>query len=129
MPAFTCRTVSFSNWRHGLRSLNQSAFDTKWRAMSQAASGLFSAKANARLHMCKAVGKANGPGLCPPSPPLDRARLELVLDNPTSQMASTPPAELSRVGPSVRLTAWRVVNVKMRDGKRLALFCARPGRA
>ncbi len=123
MPAFSNLPDSdlrqLAGW---LRSLNQSAFDTKPAGNVAAGEALFFGKGQcAGCHMVQGHGKASGPDLSAIGRRATVRELELVLENPTSQMGIHTTASCPRWAFCPE-DGWRVVNVKMRDGSALRGF-------
>jgi len=122
MPAFKLPESEVQALARWLHSLNISAFDTKPSGDVRAGEGFFFGKGQcATCHMVHGRGKANGPDLSAIGRKSTVGELELVLENPTSQMGIHTTATC----PSWAFCpdeAWRVVNVKMRDGQRLRGF-------
>src|SRR5258705_4864930 len=122
MPAFNLPDSELQQLAGWLRSLNQSAFDT--RPVGQVAAGeafFFSKGQCAGCHMVQGHGKANGPDLSAIGRRSTVRELELVLENPTSQMGIHTTATCPRWAfcPD---DSWRIVNVRLRDGKSLRGF-------
>ncbi|HMH65243.1 MAG TPA: c-type cytochrome, partial [Rhizomicrobium sp.] len=123
MPAFSnlpdSNLQQLASW---LRSLNQSAFDTKPAGDTAAGEAFFFGKGQcASCHMVAGRGKANGPDLSAIGRRSIVRELELVLENPTSQMGIHTTATCPRWAFCPDET-WRVVNVKLRDGQSLRGF-------
>ncbi|MBA2589740.1 MAG: PQQ-binding-like beta-propeller repeat protein [Alphaproteobacteria bacterium] len=123
MPAFSTLPDNdlreLASW---LRSLNQSALDTKPAGNVAAGEALFFSNGQcAGCHMVQGHGKANGPDLSAVGRRATVRELELVLENPTSQMGIHTTASCPRWAfcPD---DSWHVVNVKMRDGSALRGF-------
>ena len=122
MPSFKLpdnELRALASWIH---SLNMSAFDTKPAGNLAAAEARFFGEGQcAGCHMVQGRGKANGPDLSAIGRRSTVRELELVLDNPTSQMGIHTTASCPRWAfcPD---DSWRVVNVKLRDGKSLRGF-------
>ncbi len=105
-----------------LRSLNQSAFDTKPAGNVAAGEAFFFSNGQcAGCHMVQGHGKAGGPDLSAIGRRATVRELELVLENPTSQMGIHTTASCPRWAfcPD---DGWRVVNVTMRDGSTVRGF-------
>jgi PQQ-dependent dehydrogenase (methanol/ethanol family) len=122
MPAFKLPDAQLRPLAQWVHSLNVSAFDTKPTGNLAAGEGFFFGKGEcAGCHMVQGRGKANGPDLSSIGRRSIVRELELVLDNPTSQMGIHTTATCPRWAfcPD---DGWRVVNVKMRDGKNLRGF-------
>ena len=122
MPAFNLPEGTLQQLASWLRSLNQSALDTKPAGDMAAGESLFFGKSQcSSCHMVQGHGKANGPDLSAIGKRSTVRELELVLDNPTSQMGIHTTASCPRWAfcPD---DGWRVVTVKMRDGSQLRGF-------
>ena len=87
MPAFKLpegELLSLARW---LRSLNMSAFDTKPSGDAHAGEEFFFGRGQcSTCHMVHGRGKVNGPDLSDIGRKSTVGELELVLENPTSQM-------------------------------------------
>ena len=120
MPAFNLPDGTLQQLASWLRSLNQSALDTKPAGDVAAGEALFFGQCSG-CHMVQGHGKANGPDLSAIGRRATVRELELVLENPTSQMGIHTTASCPRWAfcPD---DGWRVVNVKMRDGSALRGF-------
>jgi PQQ-dependent dehydrogenase (methanol/ethanol family) len=122
MPAFKLADAELRPIARWLRSLNVSAFDTKPSGDARAGEAFFFGKGQcATCHMVHGRGKANGPDLSAIGRKSTVRELELVLENPTSQMgihttAMCPPWAFCPDD------TWRVVNVKLRGGQGLRGF-------
>src|SRR4029079_5534708 len=122
MPAFNLPDSQLQQLASWLRSLNQSAFDTKPGGDVAAGEAFFSGKGRcASCHMVHGRGKSNGPDLSAIGHRSTVRELELVLENPTSQMGIHTTATCPRWAFCPDDT-WRVVNVKLRDGSSLRGF-------
>ena len=122
MPAFKLPDGDLRSLAQWVHSLNVSAFDTKPVGNVAAGEALFFSNGGcAGCHMVQGRGKANGPDLSSIGRRSIVRELELVLDNPTSQMGIHTTASCPRWAfcPD---DSWRVVNVTMRDGKTLRGF-------
>jgi PQQ-dependent dehydrogenase (methanol/ethanol family) len=122
MPAFPLPESELSSLARWVRSLNMSAFDTKPAGDSVAGGQFFFGKGQcSTCHMVGGRGKANGPDLSDIGRKSTARELELVLDNPTSQMGihTTPTCPSWAFCPD---EAWAVVNVHLRNGSRLRGF-------
>src|SRR3954468_24411314 len=87
MPAFNLPDSQLQQLASWLRSLNQSALDTKPGGDVATGEALFFGKGQcAGCHMVQGHGKVNGPDLSAIGKRSTVRELELVLDNPTSQM-------------------------------------------
>ena len=122
MPAFKLpegELLSLARW---LRSLNVSAFDTRPSADVHAGEEFFFGKGQcSTCHMVHGHGKVNGPDLSDIGRKSTVRELELVLENPTSQMGihTTPTCPSWAFCPD---ETWGVINVKLRDGQSLRGF-------
>jgi len=122
MPAFNLPEGQLQQLASWLRSLNQSAFDTKPAGDVAAGGAFFFGKGQcASCHTVGGRGKANGPDLSAIGKRSIVRELELVLENPTSQMGIHTTATCPRWAFCPDDT-WRVVNVKLRDGSSLRGF-------
>jgi PQQ-dependent dehydrogenase (methanol/ethanol family) len=122
MPAFKLPDGDLRALAQWVHSLNVSAFDTKPAGNVAAGEAFFFGQGGcAGCHMVQGRGKANGPDLSSIGRRSIVRELELVLDNPTSQMGIHTTATCPRWAfcPD---DSWRIVNVKMRDGKSLRGF-------
>ena len=122
MPAFKLPEDELQLLARWLRSLNISAFDTKPSGNAHAGEEFFFGKGQcSTCHMVHGRGKVNGPDLSAIGRKSTVRELELVLENPTSQMGihTTPACPSWAFCPD---EMWRVVNVKLRDGKSLRGF-------
>ena len=122
MPAFKLPEGELEALAQWLHSLNISAFETKPSGDVRAGEAFFFGKGQcATCHMVHGRGKVNGPDLSAIGRRSTVRELELVLENPTSQMG----IHTTTTCPSWAFCpdeTWRVVNVKMRDGQRLRGF-------
>lgn len=126
MPAFNLPDSNLQQLAAWLRSLNQSAFDTRPAGDMAAGEAFFFGQGKGQgqcssCHMVHGRGKVNGPDLSAIGRRSTVRELELVLDNPTSQMGIHTTASCPRWAfcPD---DGWRIVNVKMRDGSALRGF-------
>src|SRR3984957_13088036 len=122
MPAFKLPDGEVQSLAQWLRSLNMSAFDTKPSGDAHAGAEFFFGKGHcATCHMVHGRGKVKGPDLSDIGRKSTVGELELVLENPTSQMGihTTPTCPSWAFCPE---ETWRVVNVKLRDGQGLRGF-------
>jgi PQQ-dependent dehydrogenase (methanol/ethanol family) len=122
MPSFKLPDNELRGLAQWIHSLNMSAFDTKPAGSATAGEAIFFGSGGcAGCHMVQGRGKANGPDLSAIGRRSTVRELELVLDNPTSQMGIHTTASCPRWAfcPD---DSWRVVNVKMRDGSALRGF-------
>jgi Glucose dehydrogenase len=122
MPAFPLPEKQLSSLARWVRSLNVSAFDTMPAGDSIAGGQFFFGKGRcSTCHMAGGKGKVNGPDLSGIGRKSTVRELELVLDNPTSQMGihTTPSCPSWAFCPD---EAWGVVNVQLRNGSRLRGF-------
>jgi PQQ-dependent dehydrogenase (methanol/ethanol family) len=115
MPAFHLPADQLQPLAAWVRSLNVSAFDAKPAGDHSTGKDLFFGSAQcATCHMAQGRGGTNGPDLSDIGRKSTVRELELVLENPTSQMgihttASCPPWAFC---PDEQ---WAVVDVRMRD--------------
>ncbi len=122
MPSFKLPADELRSLAQWLRSLNMSAFETKPAGNAQAGADFFYGKGQcAGCHMVHGRGKVNGPDLSSIGLRSTVRELELVLDDPTSQMGIHTTASCPRWAFCPDDT-WRIVNVQMRDGKSLRGF-------
>ena len=122
MPSFKLPENELRGLAQWLRSLNMSAFEVKPAGNVQAGADIFNGKGQcATCHMVHGRGKVNGPDLSSIGLRSTVRELELVLDDPTSQMGIHTTASCPRWAFCPDDT-WRVVNVKMRDGRTLRGF-------
>jgi outer membrane protein assembly factor BamB/mono/diheme cytochrome c family protein len=122
MPAFNLPDSQLQQLASWLRSLNQSAFDTKPGGNVAAGETFFFGKGQcASCHMVHGRGNSNGPDLSAIGHRSTVRELELVLENPTSQMGIHTTATCPRWAFCPDET-WRVVNVKLKDGSSLRGF-------
>jgi mono/diheme cytochrome c family protein len=122
MPAFKLSEGELQSLARWLRSLNMSAFDTKPSGDGRAGEAFFFGRGQcSTCHMVHGRGKVNGPDLSDIGRKLTVRELELMLENPTSQMGihSTPTCPPWAFCPD---ETWGVVNVKLRDGQGLRGF-------
>jgi PQQ-dependent dehydrogenase (methanol/ethanol family) len=122
MPAFKLPEGELQSLARWLRSLNVSAFDTGPSADAHAGEEFFFGKGQcSTCHMVHGHGKVNGPDLSDIGRKSTVRELELVLENPTSQMGihTTPTCPSWAFCPD---ETWGVVNVKLRDGQSLRGF-------
>ncbi len=119
MPAFPLPQRELSSMAHWVRSLNLSAFDTTPPGDTIAGGQFFFGRGQcSTCHMVGGRGKANGPDLSGIGRKSTVRELELVLDNPTSQMGiHTTPSCPSWAFCSDEM--WAVVDVQLRDGSKL----------
>jgi len=123
MPAFNNlpenQLQELAGW---LRSLNQTAFDTKPAGDVAAGEAFFFGKGQcASCHMVHGRGQVKGPDLSAIGRRSIVRELELVLDNPTSQMGIHTTATCPRWAFCPDET-WQIVDVKLRDGSSLRGF-------
>jgi PQQ-dependent dehydrogenase (methanol/ethanol family) len=127
MPAFNNlpenQLQDLAGW---LRSLNQTAFDTKPAGDVAAGEAFFFGQGKsqgqcASCHMVHGRGQVKGPDLSAIGRRSIVRELELVLDNPTSQMGIHTTATCPRWAFCPDET-WQVVDVKLRDGSSLRGF-------
>ena len=122
MPAFNLPDNNLQQLAGWLRSLNQSAFDTRPAGDVAAGETFFFGKGQcSSCHMVRGRGQVNGPDLSAVGRRSTVRELELVLQNPTSQMGIHTTATCPRWAFCPDET-WRVVNVKLRDGQSLRGF-------
>jgi mono/diheme cytochrome c family protein len=122
MPAFKLPEGELQSLARWLRSLNISAFDTRPSGNPHAGEEFFFGKGQcSTCHMVHGRGKVNGPDLSAIGRKSTVRELELVLENPTSQMGihTTPTCPSWAFCPD---ETWRVVNVKLREGQSLRGF-------
>jgi len=122
MPAFKLPESELLSLARWLRSLNMSAFDTKPSGDAHAGEEFFFGRGQcSTCHMVHGRGKVNGPDLSDIGRKSTVGELELVLENPTSQMGihTTPTCPSWAFCPD---ETWGVVNVKLRDGQGLRGF-------
>ncbi len=122
MPAFKLPDHQLQSLAGWLRSLNMSAFDTKPSGDAHAGEQFFFGKGQcSACHMVHGRGTVNGPDLSDIGRKSTVRELELVLENPTSQMGihTTPTCPPWAFCPD---ETWGVVNVKLRDGQSLRGF-------
>jgi PQQ-dependent dehydrogenase (methanol/ethanol family) len=122
MPGFPLPENEIQLLASWVRSLNTSAFDT--RPAGDAAAGkeiFFGSGQCSTCHMVHGRGKVNGPDLSDIGRKSTVRELELVLENPTSQMGihTTPTCPSWAFCPD---EAWAVVNVRLRNGSQLRGF-------
>jgi PQQ-dependent dehydrogenase (methanol/ethanol family) len=122
MPGFHLPADQLQPLAAWVRSLNVSAFDDKPAGDSDAGKQLFLGPAQcATCHMVHGRGGTNGPDLSDIGRKSTVRELELVLENPTSQMGihTTPSCPPWAFCPDEQ---WAVVDVRMRDGSTLRGF-------
>jgi PQQ-dependent dehydrogenase (methanol/ethanol family) len=122
MPAFKLPEGELQSLAQWLRSLNRSAFDTRPSGNAHAGEEFFFGKGQcSTCHMVHGRGKVNGPDLSAIGRKSTVGELELVLENPTSQMGihTTPTCPSWAFCPD---ETWRLVNVKLREGQSLRGF-------
>ena len=122
MPAFALPDAELRPLASWVRSLNTSAFDTHPAGDTAAGERLFFGTGQcSTCHMVHGRGKVNGPDLSDLGRKSTIRELELVLDNPTSQMGihTTATCPGWAFCPD---QAWAVVNVRLRDGSSLRGF-------
>ncbi len=122
MPAFPLPEEELQSLARWVRSLNMSAFDTKPAGDAIQGRQFFFGKGQcANCHMVGGRGRVNGPDLSDIGRKSTVQELELVLENPTSQMGihTTPTCPSWAFCPD---EAWAVVNVKLRNGSTLRGF-------
>jgi PQQ-dependent dehydrogenase (methanol/ethanol family) len=122
MPAFPLPEKELWSLARWVRSLNMSAFDTRPAGDAVAGGQFFFGKGQcSTCHMVGGRGKVNGPDLSDIGRKSTVWELELVLDNPTSQMGihTTPTCPSWAFCPD---EAWAVVNVHLRNGSTLRGF-------
>ncbi len=122
MPPFSLPPEQIGGLAGWVRSLNVSAFDAK-PAGDRAAGEqfFFGAGQCGTCHMVHGRGKTNGPDLSDIGRKSTVHELELVLENPTSQMGihTTPSCPPWAFCPDEQ---WAVVDVRLRDGSTLRGF-------
>ncbi len=122
MPAFKLPESELQSLARWLRSLNISAFDTKPSGDAHAGEEFFFGKGQcSTCHMVHGRGTVNGPDLSDVGRKSTVRELELVLENPTSQMGihTTPTCPSWAFCPD---QTWGVVSVKLRNGQSLRGF-------
>jgi PQQ-dependent dehydrogenase (methanol/ethanol family) len=122
MPAFNLPDNELQLLGGWLRSLNVSAFDAKPSGDVHAGEKFFFGQGQcSTCHMVHGRGKVNGPDLSDIGRKSTVHELDLVLENPTSQMGihTTPTCPSWAFCPD---ETWGVVNVKLQDGKTLRGF-------
>ncbi len=122
MPAFKLPDDDLQSLAQWLRSLNISAFDAKPSGDAHAGEDFFFSKGRcSTCHMVHGRGTVNGPDLSDIGRKSTIRELELVLENPTSQMGihTTPTCPSWAFCPD---ETWGVVDVKLRDGQSLRGF-------
>ena len=122
MPSFKLPDADLRVLASWLRSLNMSAFDSKPEGNVAAGEAFFFGQGQcASCHMVHGQGTVKGPDLSSIGRRSTVRELELVLENPTSQMGIHTTATCPRWAfcPD---DSWRVVNVKLRDGRSLRGF-------
>ena len=122
MPAFRLSESELDLLAGWVHSLNTSAFDSKPAGDAAAGEQLFFGAAKcSSCHMVHGRGQVNGPDLSDIGRKSTARELELVLDNPTSQMGihTTPTCPEWAFCPD---EAWAVVNVRLRNGSSLRGF-------
>ena len=122
MPAFNLPENQLQELAGWLRSLNQTAFDTKPAGDVAAGEAFFFGKGQcSSCHMVHGRGQVKGPDLSAIGRRAIVRELELVLENPTSQMGIHTTATCPRWAFCPDET-WQIVDVKLRDGSRLRGF-------
>jgi PQQ-dependent dehydrogenase (methanol/ethanol family) len=122
MPAFNLPENQLQELAGWLRSLNQTAFDTKPAGDVAAGEAFFFGKGQCfSCHMVHGRGQVKGPDLSAIGRRAILRELELVLENPTSQMGIHTTASCPRWAFCPDET-WQIVDVKLRDGSRLRGF-------
>ena len=122
MPAFKLPDSDLQSLARWLRSLNISALDTRPSGDAHAGQEFFFAKGQcSTCHMVHGRGNVNGPDLSDIGRKSTVRELELVLENPTSQMGIHTTATCPSWAFCPDQT-WGVVNVKLRDGQSLSGF-------
>ncbi len=122
MPAFKLPDDQLQALARWLRSLNISAFDARPPGNAHAGEEFFFGQGKcSTCHMVHGRGKVNGPDLSAIGRKSTARELELVLENPTSQMGihTTPTCPPWAFCPD---ETWQIVNVKLRDGQSLRGF-------
>jgi PQQ-dependent dehydrogenase (methanol/ethanol family) len=122
MPAFHLPADQIQPLAAWVRSLNISAFDAKPAGDTEAGRQLFFGAAQcATCHMAHGRGGTNGPDLSDIGRKSTVRELELVMENPTSQMGihTTPSCPPGAFCPDEQ---WAVVHVRLRDGSTLRGF-------
>jgi len=119
MPAFPLPEKELLSLARWVRSLNMSAIDIRPAGDAIAGGQFFFAKGQcSNCHMIRGRGKVNGPDLSDIARKSTVRELELVLDNPTSQMG----IHTTQSCPSWAFCpddVWAVVNVRLRNGSTL----------
>ncbi|HEY1877323.1 MAG TPA: c-type cytochrome, partial [Rhizomicrobium sp.] len=122
MPAFNLPENQLQELAGWLRSLNQTAFDTKPAGDVAAGEAFFFGKGQcSSCHMVHGRGQVKGPDLSAIGRRAIVRELELVLENPTSQMGIHTTATCPRWAFCPDET-WQIVDVKLRDGSSLRGF-------
>ncbi len=122
MPAFSLPEQELTSLARWVRSLNVSAFDTKPPGDLAAGGQFFFGKGQcSTCHMVAGQGKVNGPDLSEIGRKSTVRELELVLENPTSQMGIHTTATCPGWAFCPDET-WAVVNVHLKSGSALRGF-------
>ncbi len=122
MPSFPLPPNELQSLAGWIRSLNVSAFDSKPSGDVAAGENFFFGKGQCgTCHMVQGRGQVNGPDLSDVARKSTLRELELVLDNPTSQMGvhTTPTCPSWAFCPD---EVWAVVDVHLRNGSTLRGF-------
>ena len=122
MPGFSLPESELQTLARWVHSLNAPASDVKLPGNAAAGEDFFFGKGECgTCHMVHGRGKVNGPDLSEIGIKSTVRELELVLDNPTSQMGvhTTPTCPPWAFCPD---EAWAVVNVSLRNGSALRGF-------
>ena len=127
MPGFPFPPDELKSLAHWVHMLNPSAFDSKPAGDVAAGEQFFFAKGQCSIcHMARGRGGVNGPDLSDIGQKASVKELELVLDNPTSQIGthSTPTCPKWAFCPD---ESWVVVNVRLKNGSTLRGFARNRG--
>lgn len=122
MPAFDLPEQQLRSLAVWVKSLNTAASDSAATGDRTAGERFFFAKGNcATCHMVHGRGNANGPDLSDVGLRRTEHEIELVLDNPASQMGMHTTASCPSFAFCPDLS-WAVVDVRLRDGSSLRGF-------
>ena len=122
MPGFNLPDTELRSLSAWIRSLNESALEAKPGGEAPTGEAFFFGKGRCgTCHMVNGRGSVNGPDLSDIGRKTTLRELELVLENPTSQMGvhTTPTCPSWAFCPD---EGWRVVNVRLRNGSMLHGF-------
>jgi PQQ-dependent dehydrogenase (methanol/ethanol family) len=128
MPAFALPEPDLQSLAHWVHVQNSSAYDAQPLGDASAGEHFFFAKGRcSTCHMVRGVGASNGPDLSSIGLQSTVREIELVLQDPTSQMA-THSAAWCPPWAFCRDESWNVADVRLNDGTSLRGFTRHQGK-